>query len=192
MDNIQITIYKKLSIEDFSQEFVSKDKLDTGSVNACVATMSASLFQRAVSNLPNDERSEFLKRNSEILRTYMIHLIDDDIKARNGYRKELLAGDKIKIEASIHTACKINEEIINMMRQMLELEIEAIEIIDSQFKHYIKESAEFAMSSIRSSIIWILNIVDFCSDETYKYVVKRENEISLEYCNDICTKILRF
>ena len=189
---IEIKVYKKMSFEDLSSEFVSSRRLETGSLNALTAACAASLFKRAVDSVGDGEREEYLKRNAEILRTYMIHLIDDDVKARAGLEKEKKTGTPERLEAAVHPACSINEEIINMMHQMLELCVESLEIVPQNKIHFIQEAAELAMGAVRSSRIWILNLVESCCDETYKYVVRRENEITLSECEELCRKISAF
>lgn len=178
---IEIKILKKESLEDFSADIIADgSKLDTGNVNAYVAAMAASLFVRAV----KDSDDEYLKRNAEILRTYFIHLVDDDTKARNSLAKTRKEGDPLKIEAAIHVACSVNEEIVNMCRQMLELMTKA------EPSQYIRQAAYIAMGAVRSAIDWLLEIVSECSDDTYRFVVKRENEVFLKECEDLCQSIL--
>ena len=188
---MDIKIYKKFSIEDFVNEFnTCNSKLDTGSINAITAACSVALFKRAVLSLENGEREEWLKRNASILEKYMIHLIDDDVKARASYNKERKTGNSINIEAAIHPACTINEEIINMLHQMLELNYECCKIVEKEMLHYLKESAYIALGAINSCITWLLDITSNCSDETYRFIVKRENEITLGECEELCKKIL--
>lgn len=188
---MDIKIFKKFSLEDFFSEFnTANSKLDTGSLNAINAASSVALFERAVLSLKDGEREEWLKRNALILKNYMIHLIDDDVKARAGLLKEIKTGNSLTIEAAIHPACTINEEIINMLHQMLELAYECSSIIDKEMMHYLKESAQLAIGTIKSCIIWLINITSQCTDDTYKYIVKRENEITLEECESLCRKIL--
>lgn len=176
---INIRVYANDSLDDFTKAFAEDDKLDTGSLNAAAAAFAAALFSRCAKAAPPCERQEYLVRNAEILRTYFLHLVDDDLKARSGYRKELKNEDADKIEAAIHPACTINEEIINMLHQMMELGLELRELIPEAYRHYLKEMADISLGIIKSCIAWLLNITSKCTDETYKFVVKRENEITL-------------
>lgn len=191
---IEIKIYKKLSAEDFFSDFTdAESKLDTGSLNAMTAACACSLFERAANSIEGEsERVQWLKRNAGILRTYMVHMIDDDVKARAGLVKERKEGDRTRIEAAIHPACTINEEIINMLHQMLELNLEYCPMVSTENLHYLKEAAHLALGCIRSCISWLLDTVSACSDETYRFVVKRENEMTLESCEELCRKISQF
>lgn len=177
---INIKVYKTENLDNFTRLFGNETKLETGSLNAMTAAMAASVFQRCAKLAPESERQAYLLKNSEILRSYFIHLIDDDCKARSGYNKEIKDGDAMRIDASIHPAVTINEEVINMCNQMLELGLELKNMLDVEYHHYLKEMAELSLGAIKSSISWILNLTSKSVDETYKFVVKRENEITLE------------
>lgn len=177
---INIHLYKNDNLDSFSKSFFEEDKLETGSFNAMTCAMASSLMEKVAKNSAVSEDQEYILRNSEILRSYFIHLVDDDLKARAGYNKELLKGDKINIEASIHTAVSVNEEIISMSNQMLELGLKLKAICPDECLHYLKEMAHLTVGAVKSSIDWILNITSSCSDETYKFVVRRENELNLQ------------
>lgn len=178
---IEIKIHSKENLNDFTLDFVNEDKLDTGSLNALTAACAASLFCRAASLAPASERQEYMVRNGEILRSYFIHMVDDDVKCRRDYVRLKKDGEeKIKIEAAMHPACTINEEIISMCTQMLELGLELKELLAEEYRHYLKEMAELAFGAVKSSIEWLLNLTSGTGDETYRYVVKRENELNLE------------
>ena len=45
------------------------------------------------------------------------------------------------------------------------------------------------MGAIRSSRVYIVNMADQCSDETYRFVTRRENEISLEKYGSVYEKL---
>lgn len=177
---IQIKIYSQESIENFAEGFASNEKLETGSINAAACALAASLLERASLFAPESEKKDYILRNAGILRNYFVHLIDDDLKARRDYMKLLPEGDDLKIEAAIHPACTINEEIISMCDQMLHLGIELKELIPVDKQHYLKEMAELAYGTVKSCISWLISFTQQSSDETYKFVVKRENELNLE------------
>lgn len=178
---IEIKIHSKETLDNFTKDFVGEDKLDTGSLNAMTAACAASLFCRAACLAPQSERQEYMVRNGEILRSYFIHMVDDDVKCRRDYVRLKKNGEEtLKIEAAIHPACTINEEIIAMCSQMLELGLELKEMLPEEDRHYLREMAELAFGAVKSSIAWLLNITSQTSDETYKFVVRRENELNLE------------
>lgn len=178
---IEIKIHSKETLDDFTKDFVNEDKLDTGSLNAMTAACAAALFCRAAARAPQSERQEYMVRNGEILRSYFIHMVDDDVKCRRDYvRLKKNGEEQIKIEAAMHPACTINEEIVSMCSQMLELGLELKEMLPEEERHVLREMAELAYGAVKSSIAWLLNLTSQTSDETYKYVVRRENELNLE------------
>ena len=110
----------------------------------------------------------------------MVYLIDEDVKSRNPLRKAIKEGKEREIEAARQPAVCIAGEIINMMGQCLELMLELAESCPDEAVHYLGEASHLAMGAIRSSRVYIVNMADQCSDETYRFVTRRENEMSLE------------
>lgn len=177
---IQIKVYSQDSLNNFAEGFAADEKLETGSINAATAAFAASLLERAALYAPESEKKEYILRNAGILRNYFVHMIDDDLKARRDYLKLLPDGDALKIEAAIHPACTINEEIISMTDQMLQLGLELKELIPVDKQHYLKEMADLAYGTVKSCISWLVGFTQQSCDETYKFVVRRENELNLE------------
>ena len=187
---ILIKIYKTQNSDELTTDFVSDNsKLEVGSFAASTAAYAASLLQRAANACEEGERADYIKRNTEIIRSYMIHLIDEDVKCRGPILKAYKDGDPNKIEACIQPATAIAAEIINMLNQLLGLGTEIADICQKEFIHYVKESAELSMGAIRARMSYILNFADLSTDDTYKYVLKRENEITLGQCEESWKKI---
>ena len=159
------------------------------------AALAVSLLERAaalsVKALPENERADYIFRNAEILRTYMVHLIDEDVKCRGPLRRALKEGDERKIEATRQPAVAIPGEIINMMNQALELSRELVPLCPKDALHYLGESAELSMAAIRSARMFIIDMSDKCSDDTYRYVIRRENEITLKACETCAAEIIK-
>lgn len=190
-DKIVIDVFRKKTIEEFS-EILSEEKarIETGSASAAAASFAAALLKRAADSVvAENERLEYIKRNSEIIRNYMTYLVDEDVKCRGPMRKALKEGDCAKIEACIQPACAINSEIINMMQNLLEFCEEIFDYAPDDEKHYIVEAANLALSAVRMSVSYILNAVKSSSDDTYLYVTRRENEIFCSKCEEIAGRI---
>ena len=77
-----------------------------------------------------------------------------------------------------------------MMGQCLELMAELSEKCPLSAIEYLGEGAHLAMGAISSCRVYLVNLADKCSDETYRYVTRRENEISLAACRKAYEKIL--
>ena len=108
-ESIKIEIFRKKDAEDFTKALADPDsRAQTGSGAAMTAAVASALLERAAKltreELPEHERVNYIVRNAEILRNYMVNLIDEDVKARGPYRRAIKEGDPRKIEAATHTA----------------------------------------------------------------------------------------
>ena len=119
---------------------------------------------------------------AEILRKYMVHLIDEDVHSRRPLRRAMNEGGEREIEAARQPAIAICGEIINMMNQSLELARELTGFCPKAAMHYVGESAELALATVKAARMFIVDLSDYCSDDTYRFVIRRENEITLEQC----------
>lgn len=190
-DKIVIEIFKDKNADEFTKSLAAPDsRLETGSAAAMTAAVAMSLCARAAASADqSDEKVQYLVRNLETLRSYMVHLIDEDVKSRGPLRRAIKEGDARTIEAARQPAVCIDEEIINMMSQALELIEQLIEAVPSDAIHYIGEAAELVSAAIRCSRLYILNMANYSTDETYKFVTRRENALTLESCTAQAEKI---
>ena len=194
-EGIKIEIFKLKNADELTKSLADPEsRLETGSGAAMTAALAMSLLERAaavtVKALPENERVDYIFRNAEILRTYIVHLIDEDVKSRGPLRKALKEGDERKIEATRQPAVAIPGEVINMMGQALELAKELTALCPNDVLHYLGESAELSMAAIRASRMYILDMSDKCSDDTYRYIVRRENEITLKACEECAAEVI--
>jgi len=194
-EGIKIEVFRMKNAEELSKALADPEsRLETGSGAAMTAALSAALLKRAAAltlqALPENERAVYIDRNAEILRAYMVHLIDEDVNARGPLRRALKEGNERNIEAARQPAVAIPGEIINMMNQALALARELTALCPKEALHYLGESAELAMAAIRSSRLYILDMADKCTDDTYRFVVRRENEITLEECAECAAAVI--
>lgn len=192
---IKIEIFRKKDAEDFSKSLADPaSRLETGGAAAMCAALSASLLARAAAltqeSVKENERLDYITRNAEILRGYMVHLIDEDVKCRGPLRRALKEGDARKIDAASESAVSICAEIVCMMSSCLELAGELTALCPGSVLHYVKECAELAMAAVRSAMSYILNMSDASADETYRFVIRRENELTLQQQREIYERIL--
>lgn len=185
-DKIVIEVCRNKNADEFTKLLSeAAGRLETGSASAYTAAMAAALMERAAAmtaEKQSGERLDYILRNAETIRAYMVHLIDEDVKSRGPLKKALKEGGAREIEACRQPACCINAEIINMMLQTMQLIRELCDMGEGEAMHYIGEAAELALCAVRCSRRYILDMASKCSDETYKYVTRRENDISLEQC----------
>ena len=76
----------------------------------------------------------------------------------------------------------IVEDDNSITAMSLELGVELCGLCPKEAMHFVGESAELAMAAIRSARLYIVDMSDYCSDDTYRFVIRRENEITLEQC----------
>ena len=194
-EGIKIEVFKLKNADELTKSLADPEsRMDTGSGAAMTAALASALLERAaaetIRELPDNERANYILRNAEILRGYMVHLIDEDVKSRSPLRRALKEGDERNIEAARQPAVAIPGEVINMMGQALELGKELCALCPAASLHYLGEFAELAMAAIRSARLFIVDMSDKCSDETYRFVVRRENEITLKACTDSAQAII--
>ncbi len=194
-ESIKIEIFRKKLPDDLTKSLAETDsRTDIGSGAALSAAAAAAYFTRAAALTAeygeSSERLSYMQRNGEILRSYMVNLIDEDVKCRGPLRKAQKEGEEYKIEAAMQTAAAIANEIINMMNQMLSLLEELSHLAAPEAKHFVTASADLAMGAIRACMRYVLDLSEKNSDDTYRYIVKRENEITLETCRENYAKIV--
>lgn len=194
-EKIMIEIFKKKTMEELSQALADPDsKLETGSGAAAVASVASALLCRAAVTakaVSGNERLDYICRNAETLRAYMVHLIDEDVKCRGPLKRAMMEGDDRAIEAARQPAVSICGEIVNMMGKLLELAQELVPLCPKEAKHYLAESAELAMAAARTARCYIVDMAAYCSDETYRFVTRRENELLLEQFAPMAEEIIK-
>ena len=194
-EKLTIEIFHKKQPEELTIALSEADsRTDIGSGAALTAAAAASYLKRAaaltVEAGETNERAEYIHHNSEILRGYMVHLIDEDVKSRGPLRKAIKENDPQVIEAARQPAAQVANEIVNMMNQLLELDEELCAFAAPEAKRFCAAAADLAMGGIQATMRYLFHQAGKCSDETYRYVVKRENEITLDACRAIYARIL--
>lgn len=184
-ESIKIEIYRKKDAEDFTKALADPEcRAETGSGAAMTAAASSALLLRAArltaQALPEHERVAYIVRNAEILRGYMVRLIDEDVKARGPIRRARQEGDPRKIEAAGQSAAAVCAEIVNMMTAQMDLLDELKELCPKEARHFVAESADLALGAVRASMRYCVYWGDQSTEDTRRYVIRRENELQLE------------
>ncbi len=183
-EKIVIEVFKEKKAEEFTSALASPDcRANAGSAAALTAAMACALAERAAklcaSENAGNERLDYIVRNCEILRGYMVHLIDEDAKSKRPYARAMKEGGEREIEATLQTASCIDAEIVNMMKPCLEFLDELCPLCPVKEKHLILEAAELAMCAVKAAQSVIFSYADQSSDDTYRFVTHRENEVFL-------------
>ena len=194
-EKLSIEIFRRKDAEDFTKSLADPEsRTDVGSGAAMTAAVSAAYLHRAAALMlqrqPENERLDWLARNSETLRTYMVNLIDEDVKCRGPLRRAIKEGDPQKIEAAHQPAVAIAQEILGMMTQSMEFLRELSDQAEAGEKTYLAASAELAMATMKACVHYIVDTSEACTDETYRFVIHRENEITMEQYRSVYEGIL--
>ena len=119
---IVIELFRKKDPEELTAAFADPDaKPNLASSAALTAANACAMGLRAAKMLPEEgERIDYLRRNLDKQRSYMIYLIDEDLKGRGIMARAQKEGDPAKIDAARHSVCAISDEIINQMCHVTE------------------------------------------------------------------------
>lgn len=194
-EKIVIEIYKTKTADELTKLIADPDsKLNTGSAAAMEAATAAALLCRAAGTCQkaqNGERLDYIQRNAAKIREYMIYLIDEDVKARAPMKKHISDGsDERTIEASRQVAVSITNEVVNMMGNSLDLMRELSDMAVDEARRFIAEAAETALAAMKCAASYNRFIAGQSRDETYRFVAKRENEISIEQYTAVYNEII--
>lgn len=192
---IIIDIWKKKDAEEFTKALADPEsRVEAVSAAAYTAACASAAIKRAAELAKKargeNERLEYISRNAEILRTYMVHLIDEDVKSRAPLRKAMSEGIKVNIEAAYESAACIPTEIINMMQKLMELARETCDFCDTDSLHYVGEGACLAKAAADSCCVYVLDLAGKSDDETYRFVAKRENEITFDALTEFFNEVM--
>lgn len=196
-DKLKIEILKNDTVDTLTSKISTPEaRPEAGSAAAASASFASALLERAAKeiarNVESGEQSEKLDwyvRNAEILRDYMVRLIDEDVKCRGPLRRVLKEGDDRRIEAARQTATSICLEIVNMMGKALEMADELLAFADRNAKFHLVECADLAYGASLAAGRYILYLSGMSCDDTYRYVMRRENELTMTAQKEIYDRL---
>ena len=196
-DKLKIEILKNDTVDALTSMISTPEaRPEAGSAAAASASFASALLERAAKeiarNVESGEQSEKLDwyvRNAEILRDYMVRLIDEDVKCRGPLRRALKEGDDRRIEAARQTATSICLEIVNMMGKALEMADELLAFADRNAKFHLVECADLAYGASLAAGRYILYLSGMSCDDTYRYVMRRENELTMTAQKEIYDRL---
>ena len=193
-EKLVIEIYRKKDPEELTRLLSEPEsKLDLGSAAALAAAdacaMGLRAAKRTATEVSGNERLDYILRNLEKLREYMVYLIDEDVKCRSMLRRAEKKGNAREIEAARRPACCICEEIINQMGNTLNLLSELADL-GKQGSMYISAAVHMSMAAMQSAMAFVLDMSAKSSDENYVFVTRRENEITLENYSALAQAVL--
>lgn len=180
-EKIVIELYRKKDPEELTAALADPEaRPNLASSAALTAANACAMALRAARLVKGEgERLDFLRRNLDKLRGYMVYLIDEDLKGRSIMTRAQKEGDPAKIDAAIHAVCAISDEIINQMCNVLDLLLELSELDLSDCAPYLGSAVHNALAAIHSGRLFVVSATRKSSDSTYAYITRRENELRL-------------
>ena len=193
-EKLVIEIYRKKDPEELTKLLSDPEsRLDLGSAAALTAADACAMGLRAAkltgAAAVGNERLDYILRNLEKLREYMVYLIDEDVKCRSILRRAEKKGNEREIEAARRPACCICEEIINQMGNTLDL-LNELADKGKQGGMYISAAVHMSMAAMQSAMAFVLDMSAKSSDDSYVFVTRRENEITLENYSAVAQTVL--
>ena len=194
-EGIKIQIYRNETADILTKKLADpEENAGIGSASAASAALSASMMSRAAVQIRQaggeNEKLDWYVRNTEILRSYMVKLIDEDVKCREPLRRALKEGDDRTIEAARQAAVSICLEIVNMMGQCLDLAYEMADLAEDNVKADLATGADLAYGASLAAGRYILHMSSLSPDDTYRYVMKRENELTMQAQRAVYERII--
>ena len=191
---IKIQIYRNETADNLTKKLADPaENADIRSAAAAAAALSASMLARAAVQIREargeNEKLDWYVRNTEILRSYMVKLIDEDVKCRGPLRRALKEGGTV--EAARQAAVSICLEIVNMMGQCIDLAGEMIALAADSAKADLAAAADLAYGASLSAGRYILYMSSLSPDDTYRYVMKRENELTMQAQREAYDRLIK-
>ena len=193
-EKIAIEIYRKKDAEDFTAALADPEsRMKLGSGAAMTAAVASADLERAAAILAKEDvenqRLAYVLRNAGILRDYMVRLIDEDVKAHGPLRRAMKEQEPRAIEAARQTAIAICSEVAAMMGKALEFIEELAGTKNAEAACYLAGAMDSAMGAVRSAMRYKEYFASLSSDETYRYIISRENELTLSSYEELCRNI---
>ena len=193
---LKIQIFRNKNAEELTKDLSDPEcRADTGSAAALTAALASSQLERAALQseivYPENEDVKYIVRNAEILRAYMVRLIDEDVKCRGPLRRAMKEGGEREVEAARQTAVCICQEIIAMSGKGFELLLKIRPLCEDDSRYLLSSAAELFMSTVKACIAYILHMGQFSTDDTYQYILRRENELTLSEYSKIYEEIIK-
>ena len=184
-NSISIEIFRNQSIDELTKKLADpSSKAGAGSAAAVSAALSAALLARVAAGIADGsdekEKTDWYVRNTEILRSYMVNLVNEDVRCHGPLRRAMKEGDEYRVEAARQTAVSICLEIVNMMGKALEIAEGLLPWTDEESYAVLLEASDLAYGASLTAGRHVLWMSSLSSDDTYQYVMKRENDLTMQ------------
>lgn len=183
IEDLMLETYADKSVKAYNELIAKPDSLfGLGSAAAEAAASAAALALKAVrlsgSDAPEAAHAE---KELETLRTYFLHLLDEENKAKKPLDKRLSAhaGDS-EIEAAYRTACCIIDEVFYMSIRTVETLNSVADKICPCAAHFASAAVHFAKCAMDTVRIQKAVYSTKMNEPVFARTTRREPEMAIE------------
>lgn len=184
IEDLKVETYADKSVKAYT-ELIAKtdDTFGLGSAAAEAGASAAALALRAVKLSGSEsEKAAHAEKELETLRTYFLHMMDEENKAKKPLEKRVGA-DEVpgeELEAAYRTACCIIDEVFYMsIRTVENLNSVADEIVPSA-AHFASAAIHFAKCAMDTVRIQKAVYSTKMNEPVFARTTRREPEIAIE------------
>ena len=201
------TMAQKIDISDLKVEFFAdktvknftlsvadpESKLGLGNMAAEAAAHASALALRAVRKTASeDEAMKRAESDLETLRTYFVHLLDEENKARMPLEKRLAAGGpENEIEGGYRTACVIVDEILYSAIRMIEIVNEISDKVCPCTASLCAAAIYYAKLAMECVRLQLAVYSTKMNEEVYARTTRREPEIAIEGVSELANGLIK-
>ena len=183
IEDLMLETYADKSLKAYSELVAKPDSLfGLGSAAAEVAASAAAMALKAV-RLSGSDAPEAVHAEKELetLRSYFLHLLDEENKAKKPLDKRLAANAvDSEIEAAYRTACCIIDEVFYMSVRTVETLNSVADKICPCAAHFASAAVHFAKCAMETVRIQKAVYSTKMNEPVFARTTRREPEIAIE------------
>lgn len=182
--DLMVESYSDKTLKDYSAMIADpKSVFGLGSAAAGSSMCAASMALRAL-RLTVSEDADVLhaEQDTEKLRVYFLHLIDEENKAKKPLEKLLAQEnpDEAELEAAYRTACCIIDEVFYMSIRLVEVLAPVAAKLSAEAAPFASAAVHFAKCAMDAVRIQKAAYSTKMNEPVFAHTIKREPEIAIE------------
>ncbi len=182
--DLMVESYSDKTLKDYSAMIADpKSVFGLGSAAAGSSMCAASMALRAL-RLTGSEDADVLhaEQDTEKLRVYFLHLIDEENKAKKPLEKLLAQEnpDEAELEAAYRTACCIIDEVFYMSIRLVEVLAPVAAKLSAEAAPCASAAVHFAKCAMDAVRIQKAAYSTKMNEPVFAHTTKREPEIAIE------------
>ena len=183
ISDLKFESYSDKPIKVFSQMIADPNSaLGLGSMASEAAGNAAALALLAVNETKSDDAAmQAAAKDLETLRTYFVHLMDEENKAKSPLEKRLkFDSPEEEIEGGVRTACVIVDEVLYSAIKVVEILNSVADKLCPCTGHIAAASLFFTRAALDTARVQLAWRSTQMIEEVYARTTRREPEIAIE------------